>query len=139
MAEIDSNQIYDGLTFALHRAFPGARIYGGIIEQGLKDGDFNVLPILMGHAEQAVGRVQNKPTFDIVYYPSIAGGREECLRVAHVLSWELRIIQTPKGDKIHCSSFETNIEADALHCIVSYPYFAYMPETRDPMESLEIE
>ena len=39
MAEINFNQVYDGVTLALHRAFPKAHIHGGVIKQDLKDGD----------------------------------------------------------------------------------------------------
>ena len=37
MAEINFNQVYDGVTLALHRAFPNAHIHGGTIKQDLKD------------------------------------------------------------------------------------------------------
>lgn len=39
MAEINFNQVYDGVTLALHRAFPKAHIHGGVIKQDLKDGN----------------------------------------------------------------------------------------------------
>ena len=102
MAEINFNQVYDGVTLALHRAFPKAHIHGGVIKQDLKDGDFNVLPITANHTEQMGTRAQHKPVFDVIYYPSSAGGRTESLRVAHQLAYVLRTIQTPNGDKMHC-------------------------------------
>ena len=118
MAEINFNQIYDGVTLALHRAFPNAHIHGGTVKQDLKDGDFNVLPITTNHTEQMGTRSQQKPVFDVIYYPSKAGGRTESLRVAHQLAYVLRTIQTPNGDKVHCLTFDTTIEDDALHCLV---------------------
>ena len=60
MAEINFNQIYDGVTLALHRAFPNAHIHGGTVKQDLKDGDFNVLPITTNHTEQMGTRSQQK-------------------------------------------------------------------------------
>ena len=33
MAEINFNQVYDGVTLALHRAFPKAHIHGGVIKR----------------------------------------------------------------------------------------------------------
>lgn len=139
MAEINFNQVYDGVTLALHRAFPKARIHGGVIKQDLKDGDFNVLPITANHTEQMGTRAQHKPVFDVIYYPSRAGGRTESLRVAHQLAYVLRTIQTPNGDKVHCLTFDPTIEDDALHCLVGYPHFVYVPEPADPMENLKIE
>lgn len=139
MAEIDFNQIYDAITLALHSAFPTAHIHGGTVEQDLEDGDFNVLPITVNHTEQMGVRARRKPVFDVVYYPSETGGRAESLRVAHQLAYILRTVQTPNGDKVHCLSFDTTIEDDALHCTVGYPHFVYAPTSVDHMEDLHEE
>lgn len=139
MAEIDFNQVYDGVTLALHCAFPKARIHDGEVKQGLSDGDFNVLPITASHAERMGARAWRKSTFDVIYYASRTGGRCECLRIADQIPQAIRTIQTPNGDKVHCLSFETSIEDDVLHCLVSYPHFVYGPDTTGPMESLKIE
>lgn len=139
MAELDFNQVYDGVTLALHLSFPNARIHGGTVKQDLQDGDFNVLPIAANHMEQMGNRAQRNSVFDVIYYPSVVGGRTECLQIAHQLTEVLRIIETPNGDKIHCLSFDTTIEDDALHCLVSYPHFVYAPEHTDLLEKLQIE
>lgn len=139
MAEINFNQVYDGVTLALHRAFPTSHIHGGNIKQDLKNGDFNVLPITANHTEQMGIRAKHKTVFDVIYYPSTDGGRIESLSVAHRLAYILRTIQTPNGDKVHCLSFDTTIDADVLHCLVGYPYFIYVPGNEDPMENLKIE
>lgn len=128
MTEIGFNSIYDGVTLALHRSYPTARIHGGEIKQDLADGDFNVLPLTASHAEQMGGRSVRKPVFDVIYYASKAGGRAECLRVADTLPRVLRTVQTPSGDKVHCLSFEVNIEDDVLHCLVGYPHFVLETE-----------
>ena len=70
MAEINFNQVYDGVTLALHRTFPKAHVHGGVIKQDLKAGDFTVLPITASHTEQMGTRAQHKPVFDVIYYPS---------------------------------------------------------------------
>lgn len=138
MAEIDFNQIYDGVTLALHRFYPRAKIHGGEVKQDLHDGDFNVLPLTTSHTEQMGSRAKRKPVFDVIYYASRAGGRTECLQIANNLPQVLRIIQTPNGDKVHCLSFETTIEEDVLHCLVGYPHFVYEPDQADPMDHLKI-
>ena len=139
MAKINFNQIFDGITRALHQAFPEANIHGGVVEQDLQNGDFNVVPITTSHLEQMGKRAQNKPLFDVIYYPTDSGGYTESLRVAHQLAFLLRSIKTPNGDTVHCLSFDTTVEVDALHCTVSYPYFIYTSDVTDPMESLNIE
>lgn len=139
MAEINYNQIYDGVTLALHRAFPKARIHGGTVKQDLRDGDYNVLPISTSHTAQMGTRAQRKALFDVIYYASNAGGRAECLQKAHSLPGVLGTITTPGGDKLHCLSFEHTIEDNILHCIVGYPHFVYEPTDADPMENLKIE
>lgn len=139
MAEIDFNQIYDGVTLTLHRFYPKVRVHGGEVKQDLQDGDFNVLPITASHTAQMGTRVQRKAIFDVIYYPSGAGGRAECLQQAHSLPSVLSIIQTPNGDKVHCLSFETTIEDDVLHCLVGYPHFVYKPDATDSMSNLKIE
>ncbi len=139
MAEINFNQIYDGVTLALHRFYPKARIHGGEVKQDLCDGDFNVLPLTATHTEQMGKRLKRKPVFDVIYYAGKVGGRAECLQVANSLPQILNTIQTPDGDKVHCLSFETNIEDDVLHCLVGYPHFVYKSEDIERMGDLIIE
>ena len=43
MSEINFNSIYDGVSLALHAAFPNSNVHGGEVKQGLKPGDFNVI------------------------------------------------------------------------------------------------
>ena len=139
MAEIDFNQVYDGVTLALHHAFPKSRIHGGVIKQDLNDGDFNVLPITANHTEQMTNRAAKKVVFDVIYYPSAAGGRTECLQIAHSLSYELKTIQTRNGDTVHCSSFDVTVEDNIMHCVLSYMYFEYARNSADAMSDLKIK
>lgn len=139
MAEINFNSVYDGITLALHRAFPSVQIHGRTVDQDLHPGDFNVLPVTATHSGQMGTRAQRGPVFDVIYYPIKPGSREEYLEKASVLPGIIGTITTPQGDKIHGTGFEFNFEnEDAMHCIVRYPYFVYSPADPDPMETLNI-
>lgn len=138
MAEISYNSIFDGVTLALHRAFPSVQIHGRTVKQDLHPGDFNVLPITPQHSGQMGSRAKRSLTFDVIYYPTEGGGREECLEKAHALPQVIGTITTPEGDKVHGTGFECNIEDDVLHCIVSYPHFVYTPADGDAMETLKL-
>lgn len=139
MAEINFNQIFDGITLALHRAFPSVLVHGGTVNQDLHPGDFNVVPLAPSNTAQMGARVKRSITFDVIYYPSDKGGRAECLEEAHDLPGVLGTITTPNGDKVHSYKVECNIEDDALHCVVAYAHFGYATTGGDPMETLTIE
>ena len=83
MAEISYNSIFDGITLALHRAFPAVHIHGRTIKQDLHPGDFNVLPITSQHSGQMGSRANRSITFDVIYYATDNGGREESLTQSH--------------------------------------------------------
>lgn len=139
MAEISFNQIFDGVSLALHAAYPSALIHGGTVKQDLHPGDFNVIPLTPNQTAQMGSRFQRAITFDVIYYPTDAGGRAECLDKANELPGVLGTITTPNGDKVHCYKFEANVEDDALHCVISYKHFAHINTVGDPMETLTIE
>lgn len=139
MAEINYKQILDGVTLALHRAYPNARIHSGTVSQDLQAGDYNVLPVTVSHTAQLGTRAQRKVIFDIVYYPTDAGGCVECLEQADNLPKILGTVITPNGDAIHCLSFEHTVSDNVLHCTVAYPFFVYDTQTNDSMEILTIE
>lgn len=139
MAELSYNGIFDGVTLALHRAFPTVQIHGRTVKQDLHPGDFNVLPITPQHSGQMGIRASRSITFDVIYYPTENGGREECLDKANLLPQVLGTITTPLGDKVHGTGFETTIEDNVLHCIVRYPHFVYTPADRDAMETIKIK
>lgn len=139
MAELNYNQIFDGVSLALHRAFPAVQVHGRTVKQDLHPGDFNVLPIAASSSAQMGSRERRGITFDVIYYPTDAGAREECLQVANNLPGVIGTITTPNGDKVHCLIFEPTITDDVLHCIVSYPHFVYTPLEGDEMETLNIQ
>lgn len=139
MAELSYNGIFDGVTLALHRAFPTVQIHGRTVKQDLHPGDFNVLPITPQHSGQMGIRASRSITFDVIYYPTENGGREECLDKANLLPQVLGTITTPLGDKVHGTGFETTIEDDVLHCIVRYPHFVYTPAAGDAMETIKMK
>lgn len=138
MAQIDFNDVFDGLTLALHSFFAGAKIHSGNIEQNLNLGDFNVLPITTSHNSQMGSRAKESVLFDVIYYPK-SGGREECLRISRALINLLGSITTPNGNIIHCLSFEADIKDDVLHTIVGYPFFVHTIEDKEKMETFEIK
>lgn len=139
MAELSYNGIFDGVTLALHRAFPTVQIHGRTVKQDLHPGDFNVLPITPQHSGQMGIRASRSITFDVIYYPTENGGREECLNKANLLPQVLGTITTPLGDKVHGTGFETTIEDNVLHCIVRYPHFVYTPADGDAMETIKMK
>lgn len=139
MAEISFNSIFDGVTLALHRAFPTVKIHGKTVKQDLHPGDFTVLPIKPQHSGQMSTRAKRDLTLDVIYHPAVIGCREECLGIADKLPRVLGTITTPQDDKVHGTGMECNIEDDALHCIVSYPHFVYEPADGDAMETLTMK
>ena len=136
--EISYNQIFDGVSFALHSAFPTVQVHGRTVKQDLTPGDFNVLPISASEASQIGTRGQRSITFDVIYYPPDTGSYEACLEIQDKLPDILDTITTPNGDKVHCLKFDCTITDDVLHCIVSYPHFVYRPAAEDEMETLTI-
>lgn len=139
MAELSYNGIFDGVTLALHRAFPTVQIHGRTVKQDLHPGDFNVLPITPQHSGQMGSRANRSITFDVIYYATEGGGREESLEKANILPQVLGTITTPEGDKVHGTDFESTIEDGVLHCIVRYPHFVYEKATWDAMETLKMK
>ena len=135
--ELDFNQIFDGVTLALHAAFPEKRIFGEKILQGLQDGDFNVVPVLMDHAAQIGTRAQRSVTFDVIYYPPDDDSMESCLEMQHMLTRILSTITTPGGATVHCLHFSDTID-DVLHFTVTYPHFVYEAVATDKMEHLTV-
>ena len=134
--EISFNQIFDGVTLALHEAFPAAQIHGDIVRQGLKPGDFNVQLVSASEAGQFGSRAERNITFDVIFFPPENDGLETCMDVIHRLPSVLSTITTPNGDKVHCLKLDGSMKEDVLHCIVSYPHFVYSPADGDAMESV---
>ena len=102
MSEISFNSIFDGVSLALHAAFPDRQIHGGRVEQGLMPGDFNVILPGAGLTREVGQRQRRSPTVDVIYYPK--GGAAECYDIADQLVPVLESITTPEGDLIHASS-----------------------------------
>lgn len=138
MAEINFNSIYDGVSLALHAAFPAAQVHGGNVKQGLKPGDFNVIMPGAGHAKEVGQRYKRTPTVDVIYYPK--AGDAECYGMAHRLSFVLGSITTPEGDIIHATGCEWTLAEDVLHVLLSYDHFVRVPleQENENMETLKI-
>ena len=79
MSELNYNSIYDGVSIALHAAFPNSHIHGGNVKQGLHPRDFNVIMPSVDHTKQLGGRYSRTAALDVIYYPE--AGELECYDV----------------------------------------------------------
>lgn len=139
MANINFNSIYDGVTLAVHAAFPNSRVHGGNVKQGLKNGDFNVIMPGAGHTKEVGQRYRRTPEFDVIYYPKASPHAVECYDVADRLMEALESITTPEGDIIHATSLNWQMRDDVLHVLAEYAHCVHIPLVREPMETLTIE
>lgn len=138
MSEISFNSIFDGVTLALHAAFPGpARVHGDEVKQDLKPGDFNVVMPGAAHAQEVGQRYKRTPSLDVIYYPKC--GKAECYDVADQLTSVLETITTPEGDKVNATSCEWTVTGGVLHVLVEYDHFVYKPREETMMETLKID
>ena len=137
MAEINFNSIYDGVSLALHAAFPASQVHGGNVKQGLKPGDFNVIMPGAGHAKEVGHRYRRTPQVDVIYYP--IGGAVDCYDKAHQVAQVLESITTPEGDIIHATTCEWTVSDDVLHVLLQYDHFVRVPQEQTLMETLKIE
>lgn len=137
MSEISFNSIRDGVTRALHAAFPApTQIHGGDVSQGLSPGDFNVVMTGAGHAQEVGRRYKRTPTIDVIYYPQ--GDDSECYDVADRLTAVLESITTPEGDVIHARSCSWTVADGVLHMLLAYDHFVYRPREEIMMGELKI-
>lgn len=138
MSEITFNSIYDGVSLALHAAFPDAQVHGGEVKQGLTPGDFNVIMPSMPHSKKVGQRWRRTPLLDVIYYPK-SNYTAECYDAAHQLTQVLADITTPEGDVIHASTCECTVTDGVLHVSLQYPHCVYIPNEQDVMETLQIK
>lgn len=137
MSEINFNSIFDGVSLALHAAFPASKVHGGNVKQGLSPGDFNVVLLSAGHTKEVGQRYKRTPVLDVIYYP--AGGEVDCYDKADKLTQLLGSIKTPQGDTIHAASCEWQVDGDVLHVFLRYDHSIFIVQTHDLMETLHIE
>ena len=138
MSEISFNGIFDGVTLALHAAFPApVRVHGDEVKQNLQPGDFNVVMPGAGHSLELTRRYKRTPALDVIYYPK--RGRAECYDVADKLTAVLESITTPEGDVVHATNCEWTVTGGVLHVLVTYDHFVRIPQEHIMMETLKIE
>lgn len=138
MSEISFNSIFDGVSLALHAAFPPpTQIHGDEVKQDLKPGDFNVVMSGAGHGLELTGRYKRTPTLDVIYYPK--EGRAECHDVADRLTTVLESITTPEGDVVHAKSCTWTVTDGVLHMLLAYDHFVYRPREDVMMGELKIK
>ena len=137
MSEISFSSIYDGVSLALHAAFPAVQVHGGNVKQGLNPGDLNVVMPSAGQSKQVGERFLRTPTLDVIYYPR--EGAAECCQAADRLTMALRDIITPQGDVLHCTSCGWTVEEGVLHMLVGYDHHIYVPREQELMETFNLE
>lgn len=138
MSEISFNSIRDGVSLALHAAFPApVQIHGGDVTQGLNPGDFNVVMSAAEHKQEVGPRYKRIPTVDVLYYPS--GDNAECYDVADKLTTILESITTPEGDSVHAASCTWSVTDGVLHMLLTYDHFVYRPREEVMMGELKID
>lgn len=139
MSEINFNSIYDGVSLALHAAFPDAQIHGGNVAQGIKPGDFNVVVPILNHSDEVGHRFKRTPVVNVIYYMN-GGNNADALSVVHKLTEVLRSITTPQGDVVHASSYEISIDdtEGVAILLLKYPHFGRYPQTLENMETLKV-
>lgn len=137
MSEISFNSVFDGVSLALHRAFPDRQIHGGEVKQGLEDGDFNVTLPGGSQTPETGPRRRRNVTVDVIYYPR--KDRAECLDMAGQLAALLEDITTPEGDLLHAAECEWTVTGGVLHVLLRYPHFVYTPREDVKMETLDID
>ena len=138
MSEVAFNSILDGVSKALHAAFPPpVQVHGGGVKQGLKPGDFNLVMPTAGHTREVGHRYKRTPTVDVIYYPK--RGAAACYDVAQRLTFILESITTPEGDVIHGTISELTVQDGVLHVLVRYDHHIYIPQEQTAMETLRIE
>jgi len=71
MSEISFKSIFDGVSLALHAAFPAVQVHGGNVKQGLNPGDLNVVMPSAGQSRQVGERFLRTPTLDVIYYGGV--------------------------------------------------------------------
>lgn len=138
MSEISFNSIRDGVTLALHAAFPApTQIHGGGVKQDLEAGDFNVVMPAAGHRQEVGRRCKRTPTVDVIYYPQ--KDATECYDVADQLTAVLESITTPEGDVVHAASCTWSVNDGVLHMLLTYDHFVYRPREEVMMGELKID
>lgn len=138
MSEISFNSIRDGVSLALHAAFPSpAQIHGGGVKQGLHPGDFNVVMPGAGHSQELGQRYKRTPIVDVIYYPR--KDNSECYDIADQLTNLLESITTPEGDVVHAASCTWSVTDGVLHMLLAYDHFVYRPREEIMMGELKID
>ena len=136
MAEISTQTIVDGITLTLRKAFPESQIFDDVIEQNLKPGAFNVIPVTFSQQQIVGERYRRTPLFDVLYYPIF--GREDCIKIADRLSILLNVIRLPSGDLVRGFGMEAEIIDGVLHFSVRYPHnISRTPEVEE-MDKLKL-
>ncbi len=136
MAEVSTKLILDGISLALHGAFPSSKIVCENIKQGLYDGDMLITLISANERDDIANRKNRYTSFDIAYF---GASHEANIEAVDGIISALRIITLPGGDRIRGTNLSTAHIDDVMHVTVSYDYRAYTPEDfAEKMTVLEV-
>lgn len=140
MAKLILTDILDGISLALHAAYPTANIFSGSIEQGISPGDFNIINVVAEQEHKLGVRYSQTAVFDVVYYGSSANV-DAYTGIATDAMLILDSVATPAGDILHAKSMSSRIDTDekALHIGITYDAQVFLPEEKVEMRTLKIE
>jgi len=140
MSEISYNSVFDGISLALHNAYPDREVHASEVTQGLHRGDFAVAVVGGGHTKEVGKRFLRSPIFDVIYFPMAEGvmRSSECLEIASFVTLLLGSITTPEGDVIHGQVKDWTITDGVLHIPVQYNHHIYLTDDVENMETLTI-
>ncbi|MEG1491384.1 MAG: hypothetical protein RR394_03950 [Oscillospiraceae bacterium] len=137
MFEISTNIILDGITLALHSAYPASHIHGEEVSQGLKPGDFIVKLVTAQQKPITKARMQRIPVFDVLYFPK--AGKIECCKIGDALCETLELITLPGGGKIRGGDMCFEIIDGIMHFHVCYGHVIRCDEAKINMEGYALK
>ncbi len=136
MADITEKDLFDGMTRAIHAAFPTAHIYSEDVEQNLTDGDFTCALLSTTRTVTPMGGERLQILCNVTCYP--ADGQDGCLAVSPLLSRALAEIQLINGQEIYGLDVQTSITDGVLQASVRYRADVRAAEETNPMQEFNI-
>lgn len=134
------DDIIDGISLTLNDVFGATkRIYGEIVEQGLKEPCFYISLLQSAQSRLLGDRYVRHYDFDVHYFPSAKENNEEMLGISSDLYEALEYITLLNGDKLRGSELRHEILDGVLHFFVRYSVYLRKVIEHDNMETLTVE
>jgi hypothetical protein len=124
------NDVRDGLIAKLVQLFPGSKVTGEEIKQGLGQGRFFVKLLTASQTGEIGRRSRRAHSLDVRYFGK---SNEEMHDVAEALYAGLKLITLPSGDTVRGTSMRHEIVDEVLHFFVDFNIHvlqAKEPETK---------